>query len=162
MFIYLQSLRQKKVPHNDPMFKYMKGKDKLPLLVWNDTLAKVARARAEDLAKNNYFGHVDHSGRAVNYYMAEAGYSLPDDWIEDPSSNYFESIQAGADSGIYAVRYLIIDKGIPGLGHRKHLLGQDKWNAKNIDFGAAFFRPPPEWETDYSSYTVIVIARHRY
>jgi uncharacterized protein YkwD len=162
MYIYLQSLRQKKVPHSDPMYNYMKGKDKLPLLVWNDTLAVVAMARARDMAKHNYFNHIDNLGKGVNYYISEAGYNLPANWLEDPENNYFESIQAGASSGIEAVRYLIIDKGEPTKGHRKHLLGQDEWNVKNIDFGAAFYRVPPGTKTDFYTYTVIIIARHRY
>lgn len=162
LYNYLQSLRQKEVPHTDPMYKYVKGKDKLPLLIWNDTLAMVARGRVEDLVKNNYFGHVDQSGRGVNYYINEAGYALPKNWLEDPANNFFESLQAGADSGIEAVRFLIIDKGIPGHGHRKHLLGQDDWNVKNVDFGAAFYRVPPGIKTDYPTYTVIIIARHKY
>jgi hypothetical protein len=162
MFIYLQALRQKEVPHYDPMYKYVKEKDDLPLLVWNDTLALVALARARDLARNNYFDHVDKLGKGVNYYISEAGYYLPDNWLKDPANNFFESLQSGAPSGIEAIRYLIIDKGVPNHGHRKHLLGQDEWNVENIDFGAAFYRVPPEIKTDYPTFTVIIIARHKY
>jgi hypothetical protein len=162
MFIYLQALRLNEVPPSDPMYKYVKGKEKLPPMVWNDTLALVAQARARDLAKHNYFDHVDNLGKGVNYYISEAGYYLPDNWLEDPANNYFESLQAGAPSGIEAVQYLIIDKGIPNKGHRNHLLGQDKWNAENIDFGAAFYRVPPQIKTDYPTFTVIIIARHKY
>jgi len=162
IFTYLQNVRQKNIPHSDPMYKYVKGKDNSPLLIWNNTLAKVAQARVEDLVKNNYFDHVDKSDKAVNYYISEAGYALPENWLEDPSDNYFESLQAGASNGIESVRYLIIDKGIPGHGHRKHLLGQDEWNVKNVDFGAAFYRVPPGIKTDYPTYTVIIIARHKY
>ncbi len=162
IFEYLQKVRQKSINKSDPIFKYIKNKDKLPMLIWNDTLAQVARTKVEDLVNRNYFAHVDKVGRGINYYISNAGYILDANWLEDPKNNYFESLQAGAPSGVEAVRFLIIDKEIAGHGHRKHLLGQDEWNYKNIDFGAAYYRVPSEFNTDYSSYTVIIIARHHY
>ena len=162
IFDYLQKVRQKNIKKSDPMYKYIRNQKKLPLLVWNDTLAQVARAKVEDLVKHNYFDHVDQWGRGINYYISEAGYTLDSNWLDDPKNNYFESIQAGSPSGVEAVRYLIIDKNIPGYGHRKHLLGQDEWNFANIDFGAAFYRVPTEMDNDFTTYTVIIIAHHHF
>lgn len=160
MFGYLQELRQMQVAASDPLLKYVK--EKKPLLIWNDTLARVAEARAKDLAKHNYFDHVDKKGRGVNYYIAESGYSLETEWTKNKKDNFFESLQAGAADGSAAIYDLIIDSGVPGKGHRKHLLGLDDWNEKNVDVGIAFYRPAPEEECLYTSYTVIIIARHRW
>ena len=162
IFEYLQKVRQKKIDKSDPMNKYIKNQDKLPLLIWNDTLAQVARNKAVYLVDHNYFDHVDLLGKGINYYISKAGYALDENWLDDPKNNYFESLQAGYSNGVGVVQYLIIDKDIRGHGHRKHLLGQDDWNFKNVDFGAAFYRVPSYIKVDYSTYTVIIIARHRY
>ena len=162
IFNYLQNVRQKNIAKSDPMYKYVKNQDKLPLLVWNDTLAEVARTKAKYMADHNHFDHVDLLGKGINYYISKAGYELDENWLDDPKNNYFESLQAGYSSGVGAVQYLIIDKGVPGHGHRKHLLGQDDWNFKNVDIGAAFYRVYPNSRADYSTYTVIIIARHHY
>jgi hypothetical protein len=160
MFDYLQELRQMKGPKSDPLSKYVK--EKRAILYWNDTLSLVAEARAMDMAKHNYFDHVDKKGRAVNYYIAEAGYPLEKEWTENKKDNFFESIQAGAADGRAAIYDLIIDAGVPGKGHRKHLLGLDDWNEKNVDVGIAFYRCSTEDHSFYASYTVIIIARHHW
>lgn len=158
MFDYIQDLRQKNTPKSDPLNKYVKKKG--ILLVWNDTLAKVAEARALDLVKNNYFDHVDKKGYGVNYYINKAGYLLEKEWLKDKSNNFFESLEAGHDNPYDVVENLIIDKGVPSKGHRKHLLGLDDWNEKNYEVGIAFYKVGEDDKADYSSYTVIIIARH--
>lgn len=158
MFEYLQDLRQKKVPRSDKNLRYV-GKNSA-VLHWNDTLAKVAEARALDLATGNYFDHIDKKGNGVNFYIQEAGYYLEPEWTEDRSDNYFESLEAGKDDFYSIISDLIIDKGIPSKGHRKHLLGLDDWNKKNTDIGIALYRTGEEDSSEYSSYTVIIIARH--
>lgn len=160
MFNYLQSLRQKKTAKSDPLNKYVKSKK--PLLIWNDTLAKVAEARALDLAEKNYFDHIDKKGYGVNYYIEKAGYSLEKEWLNDRSNNFFESLEAGHENAHDVIETLIIDKGIPSKGHRKHLLGLDDWNEKNHDIGIAFYRVGEDSKADYSTYTVIIIARHNW
>lgn len=160
MFNYLQELRQKEVPTDDPLLKYVA--DDSEVLVWNDTLAAVAEARVEDLVNKNYFDHIDKKGRGVNYYIDAAGYSLEPEWTEQKDYNFFESLEAGKESYKEIIADLIIDKGIPGKGHRKHLLGLDDWNKKNVDVGIAFYRVGDGMKTEYTTYTVIIIARHRW
>lgn len=160
MFDYLQDLRQKKVDKSDSLTRYVKKKS--PLLLWNDTLAIVAEARAKDLVRNNYFDHVDKKGNGVNYYIQASGYELESDWTEKKRSNYFESLQAGGDDAYEVIADLIIDEGIPSKGHRKHLLGLDDWNVKNTDIGIAYYRVGNNEKSEYSSYTVIIIARHKW
>jgi uncharacterized protein YkwD len=160
MFDYLQQLRQKDVPSNDPLLKYV-PKNAVKL-IWNDTLAAVAEARATDLATRNYFDHIDRKGRGVNYYIAEAGYQLEPEWIENKDYNFFESLEAGKETYKEIIADLIIDKGVPSKGHRKHLLGLDDWNSKNTDVGIACFRVGDDMKAEYSTYTVIIIARHQW
>ena len=66
-----------------------------PPLVWDTILAKVAEAKALDMARHNYFADVDKQGGGINILIHEAGYYIPEDYYSDPKSNYFESLDAG-------------------------------------------------------------------
>ena len=46
-----------------------------PALVWNDTLAAVARAHSADMAANNYFDHNSQAGLTPAQRVLAAGYS---------------------------------------------------------------------------------------
>jgi len=131
----------------------------MPALVWNDTLAKVAEAKALDMANRNYFNHITLDGYGMNYYINKAGYTLRPSWLNDPKNNFFESIQAGATSGVESVKFLIVDKNVPSLGHRKHLLGMDEWNASLYDIGIGFVRTAEG--SYFKSYTCVIIAKHK-
>ena len=131
----------------------------MPALTWNDTLARVAEIKVLDMAKRNYFNHINPDGYGMNFYINKAGYTLPARWLDNIQNNYFESIQAGAGSGEDAVKFLIIDKDIPALGHRKHLLGIGDWDASLYDIGIGFVRNKEG--AYYKSYTCVLIAKHR-
>ena len=45
-------------------------------LIWDSALAKMAREKAQDMAKKNYFSHTDKSGRGMNYILLKAGYVI--------------------------------------------------------------------------------------
>lgn len=127
-------------------------------LKWNDTLAAVAEAKALDMATRNYVGHVDADGYGMNYYINKAGYKLKAKWLTTKEANYFESISAGAPNGETAIRALVIDKNVPSLGHRKHLLGLDEWNASMLDIGIGYARS--DGNSAYMSYVCVIIAKH--
>ena len=127
-------------------------------LKWNDKLAGAAEAKAIDMAKRDYFGHVDPDGYGINYFINESGYKLVPDWIKNKSLNYFESLAVNTSGGEESIKYLIIDAKTPSLGHRKHLLGLDKWNASLTDIGIGFARR--ENGSKYKTYTCIIIAKH--
>ena len=61
----------------------------MPSLNWNDTLAKAAERKALDMAKRDYFAHVDPDGRAMNYYINEEGYTLRPAWLKSKKDNFF-------------------------------------------------------------------------
>lgn len=129
-----------------------------PKLKWNETLAKVAEQKALDMAKRNYFEHVDPDGYGMNYYMNKGGYTLDPDLLTDKKANYFESIEAGSATGELAIKDLIIDAGVPSLGHRYHLLGVGEWNESLVDIGIGFVRSTGK--TDYITYVSVLIATH--
>jgi len=136
------------------------GSKAMHQLKWNDTLARVAEAKALDMATNNYFAHVNAKGYGMNYYINKAGYKLPADWLRYPEANYFESCNAGGLSGVEAIKMLLIDEGVPSLGHRKHLLGMDAHSASLVDIGIGYARSNSD-ATTYRTYTCIIIAKHQ-
>lgn len=123
--------------------------------VWDDTLAKLARQKAEDMAKLNYFGHVDKKGKGMNYYLWQASYPLPSYYSKDARANNVESIAANTEDPLVFVRQLIEDQGVPSLGHRKHLLSlnQESTPATHIGIGIAY-NP----NSKYKYYCSILIA----
>lgn len=127
-------------------------------LKWNDKLAKVAEAKALDMANRNYFGHVDPDGFGINYFINKSGYALNAAWIKEKNTNYFESLAVNTPGGEESIKYLVIDARTPSLGHRKHLLGLDEWNASLTDIGIGFARR--ETGSKYKTYTCIIIAKH--
>ena len=138
----------------------LKSIEKRPELTWNETLAKVAQTKAEDMAKNNYFGHVDKKGYGMNYYMNKAGYKLNADWLKKPKDNYFESIAAGISSPQEGIIDLINDGYVADhlkAGHRLHLLGISDFHAKSVDIGIGWASNP---NSSYKTYMVVIIARH--
>ena len=128
-------------------------------LRWNDTLARVAEAKALDMAKRNYFNHVNPDGYGINFFINQSGYKLNSDWLKDKKENFFESIASGHDSGIAAVKSLIIDEGDDTKGHRNHLLGVTDWDASLYDIGIGFVKSDGG---DYQSYICIIIAKHNW
>jgi len=111
-----------------------------------------------DMANRDYFGHVTPEGLGINIQIHEAGYRLPSDWFKDKKQNFFESISAGRDTGALAIRDLIVDKDVPELGHRKHLLGMTDFFAKCTDIGIGFARKP---NSRYRTYMSIIVARKK-
>lgn len=127
-------------------------------LRWNAQLARVAEQRAIDMARHNYFDHVDLHGRGPNYYIHQSGYRLNTDWIKDIRANYFESIAANHPTATDGIKAFIIGKGSPGFMHRKHVLGLDEWNASLVDIGIGFVRASKG--SRYQSYLCVLIAKH--
>ncbi|MBO9203595.1 MULTISPECIES: CAP domain-containing protein [Niastella] len=128
-------------------------------LRWNDTLARVAEIKALDMAKRNYFDHVNPEGYGINFFINQSGYKLNADWLKDKKENYFESIGAGHDSGEAAIKALIIDAEDASKGHRDHLLGIGDFDATLLDVGIGFVKCDGG---KYPSYTCIVIAKHNW
>lgn len=129
-------------------------------LTWNDTLARAAEAKAYDMANRDYFGHVDPDGYGMNYFINKAGYKLDSLLLGKKSDNYFESLVVNTADARESISVLLVDKGVPGLGHRKHLLGMENWGAPLRDAGIGFARI--EAGSTYTTYICVLIAKHHY
>ena len=120
-------------------------------------LAKAAQQKAEDMATRNYFAHINPDGYGMNYFINLNGYSLEKDWLANKEDNFFESLCAGPSSPKEAIKVLLIDAGVPSLGHRKHLLGLEKMWATCYDIGIGWAKGK---HATYSDYYCVLIAKH--
>lgn len=129
-----------------------------PPLAVNDKLFASAGGHAEEMAQFNYFNHQSQvTGKWPNQMALDQGYQLPSFFAGD--ANYIESIAAGTfySQAQDALNALLIDAGVPSLGHRNHLLGIDSFNADNreIGVGHAF-----NSTSTYDNYWAIHSTRH--
>jgi uncharacterized protein YkwD len=157
-FEHLNKIRQNPAAHSARLKVNLNAVKPRPELKWNDTLAKAAEAKAMDMATRNYFGHIDPDGNGMNIKIHKAGYKLPQSWIKDKKSNFFESLAAGISGGTAIIDYLIVDSGTPSLGHRKHLLGMDDFYAECFDIGIGYVEKATK--SSYSTYICVIIAKH--
>ena len=128
-------------------------------LKWNHTLAKVAQAKAEDMAERDYLAHVDPDGCGMNIKINAAGYTLPPDWYDDARENNFESIAGGTKTGKEAIILLLNDGGADDdhAGHRRHLLAISDFWANCYDIGIGMAKGG-----SYGYYWCVLIAKHNY
>ncbi len=158
-FEYLNKIRANPSAYSDSIGVNLSDVKALHALTWNEILQKVAEDKAKDLADRNYFAHVDPDGYGINYYMDKAGYPMRPEWLDSAHYNFFESLAANSTKNISGEQFidqLIIDYGVPDLGHRKHLLGMDSWFASQTECGVAIAR---KLGTTYVNYFVYIIAK---
>ena len=129
-------------------------------LQWNNQLAKAAQFKAEDMANRNFFGHVNPEGLGMNFFINEFGYTLNPSWLENKSSNFFESLSAGANSPKAAIINLINDGDEVihlNAGHRVHLLALKDFYDPCYDIGIGWAYHP---NSTYKYYCCVLIAKH--
>lgn len=139
---------------------HMKSVEARPALAWNETLAQVARDKARDMARRDYFAHVDPDGYGMNYFINKAGYSLAAYRLKKKSENNFESIACGTSTlARQAIIILLYDDGASNAaaGHRRHLLGIPDGYARCRDVGIGHHYDPG---SRYGHYWCILVARH--
>ncbi len=160
-YALINKVRKNPSAYSSAMGVDLSGVKKRDTLTWNEILAKVAQAKAEDMANNNYFSHTDLNGYGVNYYVNKAGYEIPAKWYADKTTNYFENIAAGYNTGEATVKQLIYDKGgdNASAGHRASLLGMTDWTSNCYDIGIGFAYNK---NSKYRYYWSIIIAKHNY
>ncbi|MBQ2099314.1 MAG: CAP domain-containing protein [Bacteroidales bacterium] len=158
-FVYLNAVRKNPARYSQEIGVNLSGVKAMPELKWNHTLAKVAQEKAQDMATRDYFGHVDPDGSGINFKINAAGYKLQANWLEDFSSNYFESISAGIPDGKSTIIQLINDDGEDNenAGHRRHLLGIDSFWSNCYDIGIGMAKGG-----SYGYYWCIIIAKHSF
>jgi uncharacterized protein YkwD len=156
---YLNEVRHDPSAYSEEIGTDLSYVESLPPLAWSDELARAAEKKALDMAKRDYFDHVDPEGYGMNYWIVKAGYKLPDEWLKKKGYNNFESIQAGLSTGVEVIKSLILDEGTNPPGHRNHLLGiLPFWaNCKDIGIGIAY-----DPDSEYRYYTCVLVAKHDY
>lgn len=87
-----------------------------PPLALNPYLTNAAQLHAQDMANRHYIDHTDPDGLTPLDRMRNAGFDV---------ASWGESLAAGYATPADALKGLIIDSGVPGVGHRIQLLGMD-------------------------------------
>ena len=157
-FEYLNKVRANPTAYSSEIGVDLSYVTPIHALFWNDTLAKVATAKATDMAQRDYFAHVDPDGNGINIKINEAGYLLSSSLLTDKSQNNFESLSGGATSPVAAIKDLILDNGINPPGHRNHLLAIDTYWSDCYDIGIGFVQGSSS--SSYISYCCVIIAKH--
>lgn len=154
---YLNKVRSSPNSYSNELGVSLINVDPMHPLKWNNYLAVAAQRKAQDMADRNYFAHVDPDGYGMNYFIQNAGYQLNSKWLTNISENYFESISAGSKNPLEAIKDLIIDDGVVGLGHRKHLLSIDDFRKPSYDIGIGWGY---NMNSQYKTYCCVLIAKH--
>ena len=111
----------------------------------------VARAKAQDMAKRNYFGHADQDGIGPNHVIRMTGYKLPDWYPADRRANSVESIAAGTNYDADAA----FRAWMKSPGHRQHLLASESFYREQTRFGVGYARSAG---SRYKNYYVFISA----
>lgn len=155
-YMYLNRFREQPEQHMNSIGIKDPRVTNQPQLLWNEKLAKVAELKAIDMANRNYFSHQTPEGYGINRMIRMNGYKL-EKWLKgEKRTNNFESIGAGVVTGKGMIDLLIIDEGVPSLGHRRHLLGMSKFDASLKDIGIGMAYHP---QSKYRYYCVVIIAK---
>lgn len=105
-----------KIGRNDSYYLSLKRDLKnvrlLPVFWPDESLSWVAKQHARDLNRNNFAAHNSSDGRTAKDRIAKMY----------PKKSSGENIAFGFSSGLGNVCLLLIDKGVPDLGHRKMIL----------------------------------------
>jgi PKD repeat protein len=119
----------------------LSGVSPQPPLAVNRNLTASARFHCDEMADNDYFGHVsDVTGDGPNQMAVDHGYDvfgsgLDADW---GTANHIESIAYGLNmipTFEDAIEMLIIDEGVASLGHRIHLLAMSSFFQDHREVG---------------------------
>ena len=128
-----------------------------PELVFDPVLAEVARGRAIDMGKRNFFNHVNPDGVAADFLVRQAGYALPTWWPTDPKSNGVESIGGG-----YTSAQAVWSAWMGSAPHHTHLLAvdldtnqTDTFFAAETHYGIGYAEVPG---SKYIHYWVVITA----
>lgn len=100
-------------------------------LAFETRLIEAARLHSQDMNQRNYFAHNTPEGVSPGQRITNAGFA----W-----NSFGESIAFGQLTTAGALKLLIVDEGIPNLGHRKQLLGIDEISKNQRQVGIGIFQ----------------------
>jgi len=122
-----------------------------PALTCHPILARVARERAQDMARRNYCDHVNPDGFGPNYLVRQAGYVLPSYYGTEPDANNIESIACG-----YSTAESAWQCWMGSQSHRTHLLGLNAFFAEQVEYGIGYAYDPTSL---YRHHWVVITAK---
>jgi len=113
-------------------------------------LCLVARQRAADMARRNYFSHTNPDGQGANYLVRREGYQLPPHYDPSRSGNNIESLAmaTGGAGEIFAL-------WLGSSAHRTHVLGEAAFYREQLSVGVGVARSP---RPPYYKYYVFLSA----
>jgi uncharacterized protein YkwD len=120
-------------------------------LTCHPILARVARERAEDMARRHYFSHINPDGFGPNYLVRQAGYVLPSYYSTEPTANNIESIAGG-----YSTAEAAWQCWMGSEPHREQLLGLSSFFADQVEYGVGYAYDPT---SPYRHYWVVITAK---
>ncbi|WP_406825882.1 CAP domain-containing protein [Pedobacter sp. KACC 23697] len=105
------------------LLKHLKGIKNLPVFYPNDQLSALSRNHAQDLNRNNLDTHESSNGDKFSKRLSKYF----------PNKAMSENIDFGFSNSLDIVCHLLLDCGVPSLGHRFNLLDQKfKLNAVGV------------------------------
>jgi uncharacterized protein YkwD len=104
-----------------------------PQLRCHPILAQVARARAVDMGRRDYFSHTTPEGYGPNYLVRQAGFALPEWYNTATGANNIESIAAG-----YISSQEVWNAWTKSSQHRTHILAQEEFWAEQVEYGIGY------------------------
>ncbi len=113
-------------------------------------LCIVARQRAADMARRNYFSHTNRSGQGANFLVRRAGFVLPNHYSSTLAGNNIESIGMSTGSAKE-----IFSQWLKSSAHRLHVLGELDFYREQTSVGVGVFRSP---RAPYYKYFVFLSA----
>jgi uncharacterized protein YkwD len=122
-----------------------------PRLVHDAHLHLVARAKAKDMARRNYFGHVDPDRIGPNHVVRMTGYKLPENYSSNRRANNVESLAAGTN---YTPKKAF-RAWLRSPGHRRHLLASEAFYQEQTRFGVGYAKSPG---SQFKNYYVFISA----
>ncbi len=113
---YTKENEVSKNSYYNSLVRDLKNAQSTSVLVFKDDLHKVAVEFAKDLSKSGKIGHVNSKGQ---------DFSVRTKHLLSNYSALAENCQFGYDSALDIVIDLLIDDGVPSLGHRKTILNKE-------------------------------------
>lgn len=113
---YIKENEISKNSYYNSLVRDLKNAKSTSALVFTDDLHSVATEFAKDLSKSGKVGHVNSKGQ---------GFGVRSKALMASYSTLAENCQFGYDSALDIVIDLLIDDGVPSLGHRKNILNKD-------------------------------------
>jgi len=124
-----------RITRNNPYYlsllKHLKGVKNLPMFYPNDKLTALSRNHAIDLDRNNLDTHESSNGDRFNVRLAKYF----------PNRSMSENIDFGFSNSLDIVCHLLLDCGVPSLGHRFNIIDYKR----NMNIVGVSIQPHPSY-----------------